>query len=384
MNFLSDVITYIRRIIKTPSNASVTDELLLDYINRFVLEFDARIQLFDFKTSYKFYTQQGVIDYNMPLYDVVSANNTVIGRYPMYQGFCDPVYVNGFQTSFFTDQTTFFSVWPSYLQNNQNVALGDGGSTYSLSIPYSPIIPGHVDMSGIVQSGQSLDPPLTNNLIAAIPPTSIKPGVIISTVDSQGNNVIITDSGQFLTSNRNYGLLGNATIPQKFTALSGGYSTTKNTVNYSAGTINVTFTDNQGVPISIPSQTPINVSCYFFQQGMPKGVMYYNNTITLKNPPDQQYLVELTAYLTPAAFLTTTAALPFAYMAEYIARGAARKILSDTGDIEQFNFYEPLFREQENLVWKRSQRQFTATRVPTIFSTNAGIGTQYYNNNSSY
>ena len=55
-------------------------------------------------------------------------------------------------------------------------------------------------------------------------------------------------------------------------------------------------------------------------------------------------------------------------MAEYIARGAARKLLSDNGDIEQFQFYEPLFREQESLVWKRSQRQFTATRTETIYS----------------
>jgi hypothetical protein len=55
-------------------------------------------------------------------------------------------------------------------------------------------------------------------------------------------------------------------------------------------------------------------------------------------------------------------------MCEYIARGAARKILADTGDIEQFQFYEPFFIEQEQLVWKRSQRQFTATRTQTIFS----------------
>jgi hypothetical protein len=55
-------------------------------------------------------------------------------------------------------------------------------------------------------------------------------------------------------------------------------------------------------------------------------------------------------------------------MCEYIARGAARKILADTGDTEQFMFYEPLFKEQETLVWKRSQRQFTATRTCTIFS----------------
>ncbi len=81
-----------------------------------------------------------------------------------------------------------------------------------------------------------------------------------------------------------------------------------------------------------------------------------------------QYLVEMDAYLSPSAFLSTSQAIPFAYMAEYIARGAARKILSDTGDWEQFQAYEPLFIEQERLVWKRSQRVFTSTRTGTIFS----------------
>jgi len=83
--------------------------------------------------------------------------------------------------------------------------------------------------------------------------------------------------------------------------------------------------------------------------------------------------------LSPAAFLTTGAALPFGYMTEYIARGAARKILSDTGDTEQFAFYEPLFREQESLVWKRSQRQFTANRTQTIYSQGyANVGFNNY------
>jgi hypothetical protein len=60
-------------------------------------------------------------------------------------------------------------------------------------------------------------------------------------------------------------------------------------------------------------------------------------------------------------------------MAEYIARGAARKILSDTGDVEQFQFQEQFFKEQELLVWKRSQRQWTSTRTETIYS-NSGHG----------
>lgn len=76
-------------------------------------------------------------------------------------------------------------------------------------------------------------------------------------------------------------------------------------------------------------------------------------------------------------FLNGSNAIEFGYMSEYIARGAARKILSDTGDMEQMQFYEPLFLEQEQLVWKRSQRQWTSTRTQTLYSQGSnqwGIG----------
>ncbi len=49
-------------------------------------------------------------------------------------------------------------------------------------------------------------------------------------------------------------------------------------------------------------------------------------------------------------------------------------MLSDTGDWEQFQAYEPLFIEQESLVWKRSQRQWTSTRTETIYSQGFGSG----------
>ena len=78
--------------------------------------------------------------------------------------------------------------------------------------------------------------------------------------------------------------------------------------------------------------------------------------------------------------MNSSQSLPFAYMSEYIARGAARKILSDTGDVEQFMFYEPIFREQEILVWKRSQRQFTQDRTQTIYSQGINQGQSGFNN----
>ncbi len=129
---------------------------------------------------------------------------------------------------------------------------------------------------------------------------------------------------------------------------------------------------------AIPAGMPINAQFYYIQPGLPRAILYYNNIVTLRNPPNTQYQVEMDAYLTPAAFLNSGSAIQFGYMSEYIARGAARKILADTGDVEQFQFYEPLFLEQETLVWKRSQRQFTSTRTQTIYS--AGIsGSQSYN-----
>ncbi len=186
-----------------------------------------------------------------------------------------------------------------------------------------------------------------------------------------------------MNGNTDYGLLmvpgpapfGNQPLPGG--AILGGYTTTKNTINYLTGVATgITF------PVAIPVGEVINAQYYYFQTGLPRMILYYNNVITLRTPPDRQYLVELDAYLSPAAFLNTEAAIQFGYMAEYIARGAARKILSDTGDVEQFQFYEPLFLEQEILVWKRSQRQFTNDRTQTLYSQNASIGQAGFGNNS--
>jgi hypothetical protein len=379
MNYVSDIITYIRRIVKTPSNAALTDNLIIDYINRFIMmDVQARIQLFDFKTTYGFNTQPGVDTYNMPLYSVqTEPGSQEVAMYPVYQGFFGPAYVNGIQVPFYTQLEAWTNLWPEYLQSLQPAAMGNGGDTYSFYLPFFPAVPGHIDISGIMATNTNQDPPVNNTLLvnpnspyngnSVIPTTSVQPGVIITTQDATGANVVVYDSGQFLTGNVGYGLLmspGNA--PFGIAPLSGGYSTTSNTVNYASGLVNVTF------PTTIPANTPINVSCYFYQPGLPRAIFYYNNSITLRNPPNVQYYVEMSAYLTPAAFFSTAQAVPFGYMCEYIARGAARKILSDTGDIEQFMFYEPLFKEQETLVWKRSQRIFTSNRTGTIFSENQG------------
>lgn len=405
MNLLSDVITYIRRIIKSPSNAQITDSLLIDYINRFwIMDVDARIQLFDLKTQYQFQTVPGFDQYNTPLYAVQSSNTSETGitedisYYPVYQGFLGPAYINGIQVPLQTQKNDFFNIWPNVVQQMSVVATGDGtAGPYTFTFPIAPnnntpintpiqyLLRGHVDVTGIIElttvNGYSTfaDPPVVSETqaqvtIPGVPVANAFPAVYITSLAADGSSIVVCDSGQFLSGNQNFGLLmTQGQYPNGNTSLA-NYSTTENTINYFTGEVNVTF------PTAIPAGVNINAQCFYFQSGLPRGILFNNNTLTLRSPPDQQYLVQLDAYLSPAGYLATNQALKFAYMAEYIARGAARKILSDTGDIEQFQFYEPLFREQEQLVWKRSQRQFTADRTQTIYSQGLNQGQSGFNN----
>jgi hypothetical protein len=355
--------------------------LLIDYINRFwLMDVDARIQLFDLKTNYTFQTIPGIAQYNMPLYDLqTEPGGQPIGSYPVYQGFSMPCFVNGIQVPFYTEQNAFWNLWPNYVQFLNPAAIGDGTvGPYTISLAEAPAIPGHLDMTGIMTNINlgfgNTDPIFTatgfpldvTNTFIALPKTSFYPGVYFTATDSTGNLIQVSDSGVFLdaaTNSQLYGLLmqpGNAPFGNR--PLPGGYSIASNTVNYNTGIATITF------PTAIPAGNNINAESLFFQPGLPRAILFYNNSMTIRPPPDISYNVEMQGYLSPAAFLTQSSAIPFAYMAEYISRGAARKILADTGDVEQFAFYEPLFKEQETLVWKRSQRQFTANRTGTIFS----------------
>lgn len=388
MNILEDIITYVRRIIKTPSNSVITDNLIVDYINRFwLLDLDARVQLYDLKTKYTFLTSPGVDQYNMPLYDLQtqsSPGNFVISSFPVYQNFLPPARVNGINVPFYNARDAFFNLWPNYVNNVQGVIQGNGSSgPYSFIIPFgtgstttvnqqpSGILRGHVDINGIISAGLNSndDPIVAMTFNPNVLVTSVYSAVYISSTNAAGQNVVVADSGQFLSSNVNCGLLmAPGTAPFGNTALTNPadpsmpYSLTSNVVNYTTGECYVNFPDD------IPAGQNINVQAYLIQPGLPRALMYYNNIITLRNPPDTQYQVEMDCYLTPAAFLSTSQALPFAYMGEYIARGAARKILADTGDIDQLQLNEKFFIEQELLVWKRSQRQITATRTQTLYS----------------
>jgi hypothetical protein len=312
----------------------------------------------------------------MPLYGVNqypgqiegSSPTTDISAYPVYQGFMDPAFVNGIQVPFYTQRDAFYKVWTPYIQTLQSAETGDGTpGPYSLELPFFPALPGHLDITAIIQTGSTIDPIVGATLNTSAPVTSLYPGVTFNATGEQNQNMVVTDSGQFLDTNQQVGFLQTSV---------GSTLQAAGTVNYVTGEVSVTF------PGNVAAGTDIQANCYFYEPGLPRAILFYNNVISILPVPNVSYYIEMDAYLSPAAFLAGAQAIQFGYMTEYIARGAARKILSDTGDIEQFNFYEPLFQEQEQLVWKRSQRILTSTRTGTIFSdlqsqntsNSAGIG----------
>jgi len=287
LNLLSDIITYVRRLVKTPSNAALTDNLIIDYINRFwLMDVDARVQLFDLKTNYTFQTTPGIAAYNMPLYEVqIQPGSQTIAPFPVYQGFSQPAFVNGIQVPFYTEQNAFWNLWPNYTQFLNPAATGDGSAgPYTISLAQAPAIPGHLDVTGIIanyNAGNGIEDPYFANtfpLIAPantfinLPSTSFYPGVYFTATADNGQLIQVSDSGIFLetasTTGDLYGLLmepGNASFGNQ--PLPGGYSISLNTVNYATGVAVVTF------PAPIPAGFPINAECLFFQPGLPGNIV---------------------------------------------------------------------------------------------------------------
>jgi hypothetical protein len=328
-NLLGDLITWVRRIIKTSSDQDILDDTIKDYINRFyIYDMPARLQLFDLKRQYTFETIPNIFMYQFPI--------------TLYQGVKPPAYCDGIPLGYFQTDEQFYNVYPEFVNNQQNLDFGDNTTgPYTLTFGESPILRGFTDDLG--------------NLL---------PYVYITAFDSGNTQIYIVDDG-------------NGVLNQTDSTFQTILFANAGTVNYLTGVAQF-FTLNP-----IPTGNPISAQTSPYSPGMPRAMLFFNNIFKLYPVPSRAHKIQIDCFVTPQQFLNTDDAIPFAYMSEYLARGAARKILSDNGDYEQFQFYEPLFREQENNVLRRSSRQNATQRTPTIFSAR-NTGTAYSFGFSSY
>ena len=368
----ADIETWVRRIIKSASAQAISSAVIADYVNRFVnYDLAERIELFELQRQYTFETVANVFEYQAPFFPATTANfpgnsnpppfignpspsqqQTVV---PVYQNFKPPIYCDGVQMGWFQSLQQFYNVFPELVMN-EFPTQGDGTpGPYTVNFSRTPILQGFIDDLG-----------------------NLKPYVFITALDSAGNQQYIVDSGYKDSTGLGILIQTDATFQNIIGAPllgsppnSGG----SGTVDYINGTATFTFVSNVGDGLNIETQTSP------FSAGFPRICLFYNNIFKLYPVPDRAYKIQVDAHITPSVFFNTQASIPFAYMSEYIARGASQKILSDTGDWDQFERYKILFQEQENLVLRRTSRQKSTQRTPTIFSTqtssNPYIFTQY-------
>jgi len=88
----------------------------------------------------------------------------------------------------------------------------------------------------------------------------------------------------------------------------------------------------------------------------PTDVLYYNNELTFRAPPDQDYDVKIEAY---AYEMAVNAESPLAndYLFRYLAYGAALDIFSDYGEFDMLNSVFPVFQRYRALVYARTYQQ---------------------------
>lgn len=283
-----------------------------------------RLQLFELKRQYTFSTQRNIFMYQAPFYLDENGMNTGV---PMYQTFRPPVYADGIEMGFYESNDQFYRIFPELVQNTVPFQGNGTGGPYITRLSRVPILRGFTDDLG-----------------------HLEPYVFVSYVDGTGKQIYAVDDGK-----------GKLIETDKFFQ-PGLIPDEAGNVNYVTGEMDFTF--NQVVP----EGNDITIQTSPFSSGFPRLMQFFNNIFKLYPVPSRPYKIQVDANITPAQFLDSASSVPFAYMSEYLARGAARKILTDNADYEQFAFYEPLFREQENLVLRRTTRQRAVERTPTIFS----------------
>lgn len=358
-SLLSDVITYVRRIIKQPNQEDISDSTIGDYVNRFyVYDMPARMELFDLKTTYTLELTPFVDQYNAPV--TYLPNGAV---FPTYETYLTPAYVDGYQIVMQQSRDQWMKLFPNRVYNSyqQNGTGITGPYTFSLYEP--PVVQGHRDLNlqppgNTINPGGAQEGLLTSN-------------VYVTAIDVNGNLNVAQDDPYTTSAINPNPTLGNLIQydplnPQNAPSIVG-------TVNYQTGAISVTFL------YAIPTTSAINTQSIPYTAGRPQAILFYNNTFSFRPIPDKPYVFSIDAHYNPAAFLNTSNALPYRYMTEYLARGAARKILQDYGDLALMELYEPFFKEQENFVLRKTYRQLSNTRVVTIYQGQTSFNPGSYN-----
>ena len=98
----------------------------------------------------------------------------------------------------------------------------------------------------------------------------------------------------------------------------------------------------------------------------PTSVLYYNNELTFRGPPDREYHIKIQAYHEELEF-TADGSINADYLFRYLAYGASLDIFSDFGEMDKWRDIFPVFQRYRALVYSRTYCQYQNQRPSPEF-----------------
>lgn len=102
-----------------------------------------------------------------------------------------------------------------------------------------------------------------------------------------------------------------------------------------------------------------------YQPQRPTCVLYYNNALTFRGPPDQEYNIKIQAYQVEVQI--TNDVLPQEYLYRYLCYGAALDIFSDFGEMDKWRDIFPAYQRYRALAYSRTNCQYQNQRPSPEF-----------------
>ncbi len=324
----------VRRLTRSPSLTQLSDALLDDYVNTFVLyDFPEHLRLISCRKQFTFYCN--------PFQDVYKTDTSWPVDNPLYNfqnkyiTMDSPIYVAGFQSLFSQSREQFFGIYPM-LRSIQSIgSIGDGVTT-----AYA----GYV----LTQGNNVILNPGINNLTPLL-----QNNVLFDSIDVNGDGLSLID---IPTSNTQ----GNLVVP--------GTTAPLGAINYLTGQYSFSF------PVAPASGAQINSQTVPYQPSRPQALLWYENEFTLRPVPDQPYAINMEVYARPVELLLTNQSPQLEQWWQYIAYGTSKKVFEDRMDIDSVALIMPEFKKQEALVLRTTLVQQASQRTATIYTDNVAGG----------
>jgi hypothetical protein len=241
-----------------------------------------------------------------------------------------------------------------------------------------------------VQSTPASGDGVTQSFSFTIPGPFLSKEVVIGSTDVSGTSIRINDDGNGnlylqspapVVSVPAYNV--NPPVPgmKNLNTANPGLETVTyvGAVNYVTGAISLNFV---AAGVTPAAGSPLIVWVSQYQVGRPYTVLFWNNEFSIRPVPDKVYKVEVETYLTPVQFMQSSDSPILNQWWQYIAIGAAIKILEDRQDMEGIQNLSVLFDRQEALILERQGVEEIGQRNTTIFTN--GIQAQNWNWNQGW